>query len=181
MRYLPIKKLLDGMALGQDIFDGSGRMLLAKHQILNEEYISNLACMGFPGVYIDDRFTKNIETVEIIKPEIRSQALRVIHSLFTEEESEDTEEWRIRKLVINVVNDILNNGDVMYNMMDLKNYDDYTFFHSVNVAVLSTYIGARYHLEEHELRILTTAAILHDVGKKFLEVDMLNAKRIIIE
>lgn len=59
------------------------------------------------------------------------------------------------------------NEEVMYNMMSLKNYDDYTYFHSVNVGILSAVIGAHYGMDEYELRILTTAALLHDIGKKF--------------
>ena len=42
MRYLPTSKLVPGMALGQDLYDGSGRLLLAIHLLLNAEYISNL-------------------------------------------------------------------------------------------------------------------------------------------
>ena len=38
MRYLPTSKLTPGMALGQDIYDGAGRLLLAKHLLLSEEY-----------------------------------------------------------------------------------------------------------------------------------------------
>ena len=61
MRYLPTSKLTPGMALGQDIYDGAGRLLLAKHLLLSEEYISNLEFLGFPGIYIDDEFTQGIE------------------------------------------------------------------------------------------------------------------------
>ncbi len=182
MRYLPITEIKEGMALGQDIYDGEGRMLLAKHQILNNEYARNLDTMGFQGVYIDDDFSEDIEVEEVIKPAIKSRALKLVHVLFMEDETaEDAKEWRIRQLVTDVVEDILNNGDAMYNMMDLKTYDDYTFFHSVSVAVLSAILGARYGMDEYELRILATAALLHDIGKKFLEVDILNAKRALTE
>lgn len=182
MRYLPITEIKEGMALGQDIYDGEGRMLLAKHQILNNEYARNLDTMGFQGVYIDDDFSEDIEVEEVIKPAIKSRALKLVHVLFMEDENaEDAKEWRIRQLVTDVVEDILNNGDAMYNMMDLKTYDDYTFFHSVSVAVLSAILGARYGMDEYELRILATAALLHDIGKKFLEVDILNAKRALTE
>lgn len=178
MRYLPIAGIKEGMALGQDIYDGGGRMLLAKHQILNQEYITNLETIGLPGVYIDDEFTEDVEIEEVIKPEVKSRALKIVHTLFMEDEdAEDASEWQIRKLVMDVVEHIMNNGDAMYNMMDLKTYDDYTFFHSVNVAVLSTVIGARYGMDEYELRILATSALLHDIGKKFLEIDILNAQR----
>ena len=56
MRYLPMKKVEAGMALAQDILDGQGVMLLGRHQILNQEQIENLDRMGYPGLYIDDKF-----------------------------------------------------------------------------------------------------------------------------
>ena len=38
MRYIPTSRLKPGMALGQDIYDGAGRLLLAKHLLLTSEY-----------------------------------------------------------------------------------------------------------------------------------------------
>lgn len=49
MRYLPTSRLTPGMALGQDIYDGAGRLLLGRHILLTEEQISNLEFLGFPG------------------------------------------------------------------------------------------------------------------------------------
>lgn len=184
MRYITIKNVKKGMVLGQDIYDGTGKLLLAEHQVLNKEHIDNLEGYGYPGLYIDDEFTKEIEVEEVIKPELKQRALELVHDLFVCDERQmdaSEQEWRIRETVMTVVEDIISNGDVMYNMMDLKNYDDYTYFHSVNVAILSAVIGIHYGMEEYELRILTTAALLHDIGKKFLEIDILNAKRALTE
>ena len=177
MRYLPVTDLKNGLALGQDIYDGEGQMLLAKHQILNDYHIAELGKRGFHGVYVDDDFSEDIEVEQLIKPEIRRKALQTIHTLFVEDGEADLQELKIRKLVIDVVEDVLSNGDIMYNMMEVKSYDDYIFYHSVNVAVLSTVIGARYGLDKYELRTLTAAALLHDIGKKFLDEDVLEAKR----
>lgn len=180
MRYITIGEIKKGMVLGQDVYDGKGTMLLAKHQILSREHIANLEGYGYPGLYIDDEFTQKIEAEEVIRPELKQRALELVHDLFVCDEQQmdaSEQEWRIRETVMTVVEDIMSNGDVMYNMMDLKNYDDYTYFHSVNVAILSAVLGVRYGMEEYELRILTTAALLHDIGKKFLEIDILNARR----
>lgn len=177
MRYLPISKLTPGMALGQDIYDGSGRLLLAKHLLLNGQYISSLEFLGFPGVYIDDEFTKGIEIQQIISPEIRSQALKMVYEIFTfdqERQELPVNEVKIRMTVESVVNDILNNGDVMCNMMDIKSYADYMYYHSINVGVLSAMIGAWCELDREDLYQLTTAAMLHDIGKKFIEPDIVN-------
>lgn len=177
MRYLSTSKLSPGMALGQDIYDGAGRLLLAKHLLLNEEYISNLEFLGFPGIYIDDEFTQGIEIQQVISPQIRSRALKMVHDLFSfdaGEEETSVEEVKIRRIVESVVECVLRNGDVMCNMMDIKNYDDYIYYHSINVGILSVMLGARYGLSQEELCQLATAAFLHDVGKRFIKLDMVN-------
>lgn len=174
MRYLPTSRLVPGMALGQDIYDGSGRLLLAQHLLLSAEYISNLEFLGFPGIYIDDEFTHGIELQQMISPEIRSQALRMVKELFTFDiESElPTEEVKILRTVEAVVEDIVSQGDIMCNMLDIKNYDDYIFYHSVNVGMLSVIVGARYGLTREMLYQLGTAAFLHDIGKRFIDLNI---------
>lgn len=174
MRYLPTSKLMPGMALGQDIYDGAGRLLLAKHLLLNAEYISHLEFLGFPGVYIDDEFTRGIEIQEVLSPQIRSVALGMVHELFsfTAEGAEPSvEEIRIQKTVETVVESIVRNGDVMCNMIDIKNYDDYMYYHSIQVGILSIIVGLRYGLEQEELCKLAIAAFLHDIGKRFIDSD----------
>jgi HD-GYP domain-containing protein (c-di-GMP phosphodiesterase class II) len=179
MRYLPTSKLTPGMALGQDIYDGGGRLLLAKHLILSEEYISNLEFLGFPGAYIDDEFTKGIEIQQVLSPEIRSQALKLIHDLFrfdSDERDLPVKEIQIRKMVEDVVCDILNNGDVMCNMLDIRNYDDYIYFHSIAVGVLSALIGAWHGIDGEQIKNLAIAGMLHDFGKTFLPAELVERK-----
>lgn len=165
------------MALGQDVYDGAGRMLLAKHLLLSAEYISHLEFLGFPGVYIDDEFTRGIEIQEVISPQIRSEALKMVHEMFTftvEGEEPSVEEIRIQKTVESVVDHIVRNGDVMCNMIDIKNYDDYIFYHSIQVGLLAIIVGVRYGLEQEALYDLATAAFLHDIGKRFIEPQIVN-------
>lgn len=178
MRYLPLVRLKPGMVLGQDIVDGEGRMLLRRHLILNKKYIESLGEYGFPGVYIDDEFTVGIEIEQVLNPEIKCHALKVIHDFFLSEHPDvDKEEQQIREAVGKIVREILSDGDIMYNLMNLKKYDDYTYFHSLNVGILSALIGLHCNMNEEELKILVTGALLHDIGKKFLKIEVLNAKR----
>lgn len=184
MRYIPTSRLTPGMALGQDIYDGAGRLLLARHLLLTAEYISNLEFLGFPGIYIDDEFTQGIEIQQVVTPEVRCRALKLISDMFAFEAPEGdlpVSEVKLRMTVENVVEDVLRNGDVMCSMMDIRNYDDYIYYHSVNVGVLSAMVGARYGLPKDQLYQLTITAMLHDIGKKFLEYDVANADRPLTE
>ena len=56
----------------------------------------------------------------------------------------------------------------------LKSYDEYTFLHSLSVTVLSIAIGRQLKLHEVVLKRLGRAAILHDIGKMLIPLDILN-------
>jgi len=47
----------------------------------------------------------------------------------------------------------------------MKSHDEYTFFHSVNVCILSIALGRVSGLEGDQLKILAIGALLHDIGK----------------
>lgn len=52
--------------------------------------------------------------------------------------------------------------DMLYCM---RGFDDLTYVHSMNVALISNVIGTWMHLPADELKLLTLAGLLHDVGK----------------
>lgn len=181
MRYIPIENLTSGMVLGKDLFDGSGRILLSKHVILSHEYISNLNYLGFQGAYIDEKFTRGLEIQEVLQPEVKREALKLVTDMFnmdTLEKYEFTEEQqKVQRVVREIIESILEDGNIMMSLLDLKTYDDYTYFHSVNVATLSVMMGVYESMEKEDLLELAQAAILHDIGKRFLDIDVLNLPR----
>jgi HD-GYP domain-containing protein (c-di-GMP phosphodiesterase class II) len=80
----------------------------------------------------------------------------------------------IKEVVENVVDSIVYNKDLMINMVDLKTYSDYTYYHSVNVCVVAIAIGVALELNKRELYYLGMSAMLHDIGKKFISIDILD-------
>ena len=179
MRYIASTQLKSGMVIGQDIFDGAGRLIMPKRHMLDSRNIAEILRMGIAGLYIDDAFTRGIEIQEVVAPEVRRCALESVHNMFakTTNENADANEEKIQKTIEEVVDDILNNGDVMYNMLEVKDYDNYTYYHSVNVGILSSLIGIQMGLSKEALVELTTAAMLHDIGKTFVDMSLLSARR----
>jgi HD-GYP domain-containing protein (c-di-GMP phosphodiesterase class II) len=64
-------------------------------------------------------------------------------------------------------------GNLM-SLTAIKNFDEYTFAHSVNVCILSVSLGTRVGLSKRQLSELGFAALFHDVGKVKLPLEILN-------
>lgn len=59
-------------------------------------------------------------------------------------------------------------------LQELSEYDQYTYWHSVRVAILSMRFGFIRKLDKGTLLRLGAAAVLHDYGKRHIPVEILN-------
>jgi HD-GYP domain-containing protein (c-di-GMP phosphodiesterase class II) len=62
----------------------------------------------------------------------------------------------------------------MITMTTLRDYDEYTFTHCVNVCIFSVLIGERLGLEKIQLYELGLGALFHDLGKSRIDIDIIN-------
>jgi len=76
--------------------------------------------------------------------------------------------------VKSMVHMTLTEPHALFAMSMLKDYDNYTFTHSVNVAVLALTVGRACGLKENQLRILGLGALLHDIGKLQVDWEIIN-------
>lgn len=70
-----------------------------------------------------------------------------------------------RQVIDNLVEKVLQNPDALIRLSVLKNYDEDTYYHSVNVMLLSITLGASLGFEKPILSALGLASLLHDLGK----------------
>lgn len=81
---------------------------------------------------------------------------------------------KVKGVVRSLVDNVLGNRYAMLQLTGLKNYDEYTFYHSANVAILSLALGSLITRDYRFLSSLGVGALLHDVGKLSIELDVLN-------
>jgi HD-GYP domain-containing protein (c-di-GMP phosphodiesterase class II) len=59
----------------------------------------------------------------------------------------------------------------------VKSYDEYTYFHMVNVCLLSVALGQAIGLRRDQVLVLGLGGLLHDIGKVFVPAEILNSTR----
>jgi len=72
---------------------------------------------------------------------------------------------KAREVVDDCVDSILRNDDALLLLTKLKNKDEYTAEHCLNVSILSAAFGKKLGLLEEEIRTLGLCGLLHDIGK----------------
>jgi HD-GYP domain-containing protein (c-di-GMP phosphodiesterase class II) len=77
-------------------------------------------------------------------------------------------------VVQGIVDQILNEETSLIGLTTLRDYDEYTFTHSVNVCIFSVALGKRLGMNKVQLYDLGMAALFHDIGKSRVPQEVLN-------
>ncbi|WP_150048248.1 MULTISPECIES: HD-GYP domain-containing protein [Methylomonas] len=81
---------------------------------------------------------------------------------------------QVKAAVENTVNAVLAQSDAMLLLTQLKQEDEYTAQHSMNVCVMAILLGRELGLPIAELRDLGVCGLMHDVGKMKVPLHILN-------
>ncbi len=81
---------------------------------------------------------------------------------------------KVKRAVQAIVDQVLNNEASLVGLTTLRDYDEYTFTHSVNVCIFSVALGRKLSFTKLQLYDLGIAALFHDVGKSRVPLEVLN-------
>ena len=94
------------------------------------------------------------------------EALVMAQSAFSKVSSGgDLDASSVRDTVQLLVNRVANSNAALGHVLAVKHYENLTWCHSVNVAMLSLLIGRQIGLDGQMIVALVEAALLHDIGK----------------
>ena len=80
---------------------------------------------------------------------------------------------KIKRVVQGIVDQVLNEETSLIGLTAIRDYDEYTFTHSVNVCIFSIALGRRLGMTKLQLYELGLAALMHDIGKSRVPLDLL--------
>lgn len=74
----------------------------------------------------------------------------------------------------NIIDNLVEQDVLMHDVEMIRNHDEYTFVHSVNVSAMAVIIGLAFDYDVNELKKLGLAALLHDIGKIKVDSALIN-------
>lgn len=169
MRFVAANCLREGMQLAKPLYRGPNTML-STGITLNNAYIDGILRAGYAGAYIEDDLSRDIEVIDTISSELRTETMRGIQKIIStaRQGGKKPHPVNVSSQIECIVRELSGNRNVMVNMLDLSSYDSYTYSHSLNVAVLSIILGIAMNFPVSDLIALGSGALLHDIGKVFI-------------
>ncbi len=140
-----------------------------EYRKINHISVGKLEFFKDEEIYVDSedqkRYSKEVyfKTVSLVKEVmegVRSQRVLNIR--------------KAKRLMQNAVNAIIQDDSALLGLANIKNYDEYTFNHSVNVAIYAIAIGQRIGVPKKHLSHLGMAALFHDIGKTRIPKEVIN-------
>jgi len=192
-----INEIKPGMVVAKDIVTDEGFVLLARDTMISPSNYSKLKESSIKEVFIKEA-TINIKPEDLLgrpqakqpehipvtkkkdfqefakeyegKLEITKNRIKAI----SDGESVNVEE--LYEITNSIVKKLKTKSDVLTYVSFLKEHDEYTYSHSSNVALLSSMFATWLKFDETEMANLTTAGLLHDLGKLKIPLEILNKK-----
>ena len=174
-----------GSILAEDVTTYQGITLVAKDCVVNQYILHRLADLGIEHVWIytvdgsvpkQEIITQSKNKKERIR-ENHAESVLVIKQVLRELSSGGKLNYpkitQLSKLVYGNINDSIN---VIETLNNIKEKDEYTYTHCVNVAFYAMLIAKWLNLAKEEIEEVIQAGLLHDIGKVLVPDEILNKR-----
>ena len=174
MRKILVESIKDGDILARDLFSSSGVVLMSEGTKLKKDYISRLLELGVGQIYIaENDQQENKPSGSVIEEEVKAQCGEMVRNTIEKYTYASNDELKeIVKVADEIITDLLNEPEIMYNVSCVREKSAALYQHSVNVAAISTLIALRAKLPKNKVKDVTVGALLHDIGYTTVTADL---------
>lgn len=184
MAYLKAEELKPGMKLKSDFINERGRLFLAEGTVLTAHSIDRIRELMVPYISVaqdndmEERHTEGktqyeINTENFIK--VYNDAHQVVKELIDSVRvGKRLDLDGIRETIGVFIDLILDDDNIVPKLQRIHMADEYTYYHSINVSILTILIGKWLNKPIKELRKLGYTGVFHDIGKCRVPSEILN-------
>ena len=188
MKRVNISNLVPGMVTAEDVYTYGNQLIIPKHTILNDKSITRLEFYSIVSIRVEDT-PADLPTPAVSASSAPSDIpySQWVQSTpefkkFKQDYDESVNDFK------NSINDIVEKGseinvdEVLQNTMELfhndgntfsffnmmqnmRQYDDLTYAHCINVSLISNVLANWLHFSQEDIEMATLCGLFHDVGK----------------
>lgn len=161
---LPLADVKPGMKLAKDVVLHDGRLVLMAGFNIKPLYIRKLEAFSVTHITVEDTVYTPVE--ENQEEKVYNHAKTTIKKIFNlVREGGHADMTEVESTVKEILGKVISNETIMLQLTGIRDIDNYTFLHSVDVCIYSTIIGKKLGYNEEHLMQLGIGSILHDIGK----------------
>lgn len=192
MKTIPTEYLVPGMTLAEDVITQNNQVIAGRATILTDKLIARLEFYKIEAVKVSTEQFDTEATAAVVKPKYSekvksseefqtfSKKLDSTTANFSSKLAELLEgdaPLDMDSLYQNVI-DIIPESATTINIFDMihntREHNDPVYAHSINVALIANILGRWLDFSDEDLKVLTVAGLLHDVGKSRIPENILN-------
>lgn len=192
MKTIPTEYLVPGMTLAEDVITQNNQVIAGRATILTDKLIARLEFYKIEAVKVSTEQFDTEATAAVVKPKYSekvksseefqtfSKKLDSTTAAFSSKLAELLEgdaPLDMDYLYQNVI-DIIPESATTINIFDMihntREHNDPVYAHSINVALIANILGRWLDFSDEDLKVLTVAGLLHDVGKSRIPENILN-------
>jgi putative nucleotidyltransferase with HDIG domain len=185
-RYVPVNECRVGDVIARDVINPRGSVLVTKNSTITQYIKDRLLEKEYESVWI---FTRVNSDFEVRSQKYEDFSRSYDEMVFSVKElfkglsvGESLDIGKVFRLGKTLFGNLEESGIVVqYLLNTIEKSDEYTYSHSVNVALYSLLIAKWLELPETWIKEITIAGLLHDIGKVLIPKEILNKKNKLTE
>ncbi|MGB8455478.1 MAG: HD-GYP domain-containing protein [Anaerocolumna sp.] len=186
---ITIRQATPGMVAGEDVYTFNNQLIISEGTVLTDKIITRLKFYSISdfNIILED------EKKPVTADKSHSQMIRESNEFkqFNTSFIESLQDFKGELNKVNTEDKTLDvsglldhttqilsnsrNGIHVFDMLHcMREYDDLTYVHSINVSLIANVFGHWLKLPEKDIDVLTLSGLLHDIGKLTLPPEIIN-------
>lgn len=176
-----------GMVVASDIYTSDDQLIITKDTLLNDRLITRLRFYNIYGIIVykgdKKKQVKEESYIEMLRstPEFKKFNRTYINTV-TDVESgfncivDGNSDFNVEDMLAQtdrILKEGRNGAHILEMLHGIRNYDDMTYVHSLNVSLICSIFAGWLKLSKEDAKALTLAGLLHDIGKMLVPKEII--------
>ena len=172
MRIISVDSVKGNEVLAKDILNESSSILMKAGTVMKKEYIKRLKELNIDFIYVEDDIAQGVNLTQSLELQIKEQCQETVREILTKYTYHTEKELEeIITVADEIIYDIMQEPEVIYNLSSIRSKSESTYSHSLNVCALAVILALKMKLSIKKTREIAIGCLLHDIGFTYITMD----------